>query len=118
MANRGNRGSHRLFTRSVQSQHRGNGDPEVPRPLCSRGPHLNPLPQGEADAKAPGEGKSTRVRNHRQLALKKAKKPAHLLRFPKQLARKTRELGATRKRLAKAPRCEDITAHARPVWLY
>jgi hypothetical protein len=30
-----------------------------PRPLCSCGPHLNPLPQGEADAKAPGEGSST-----------------------------------------------------------
>ena len=35
------------------------GPSQDPRPLCSRGPHLNPLPRGEADAAAPGEGKRT-----------------------------------------------------------
>ena len=35
------------------------GPSQDPRPLCSRDPHLNPLPRGEADAAAPGEGKRT-----------------------------------------------------------
>ena len=34
-----------------------------PRLLCSRGPHLNPLPQGEEDAAAPGAGKRTPPRH-------------------------------------------------------
>ena len=38
----------------------------IPRP-CSSGPHLNPLPEGEADTTVPGEG--TRAKTLRGAAM-------------------------------------------------
>ena len=44
----------------------------IPCALRFRGPHLSPLPQGEADAAAPGEGKTiTSVGDHQRPTVKK-----------------------------------------------